>query len=139
VLVEVLARLYYLTGDDRYRARAEGTVAAFAGELQRNVFGYGALLNANELLQSALQIVVIGRRDDPDTIAMRRAVLSVSLPNLVLTVIEPGAALPAGHPAAGKPQVGGKVTAYLCEGQACSPPVTDPQELANDLLGDSEE
>jgi uncharacterized protein YyaL (SSP411 family) len=139
VMVEVLARLYYLTGKDGYRARAEATVAAFAGELQRNVFGFGALLNANELLLAALQVVIIGRHDDPDTAAMRRAVLSVSLPNLVLAVIEPGTPLPASHPAAGKTQVGGRVTAYLCEGQACSPPVTDPQELAGDLVGDSEQ
>jgi uncharacterized protein YyaL (SSP411 family) len=139
VLVEILARLYYLTGEERYRARADATVAAFAGELQRNVFGYGALLNANELLQDALQVVIIGRAADPATLAMRRAVLSVSLPNLVLAVIDPGATLPTTHPAAGKGQIGGKVTAYLCEGQACSPPVTDPEELATDLLGDSDE
>src|SRR5579864_1570668 len=38
-LAAVLARLYYLTGDDSYRVRAQATLDAFAGEARRNIFG----------------------------------------------------------------------------------------------------
>ena len=46
---------------------------------------------------------------------------------------EPGAALPEGHPAAGKEAVGGKATVYVCEGPVCSLPITDPAALEADL------
>jgi uncharacterized protein len=132
-LAAVLARLYYLTGDDAYRARSQATIDAFAGEARRNIFGHGTLLNAAELLQRGLQIVVIGARDAADTAALLRVVYSASLPNKILSVIASGTALPSVHPAAGKGQVEGRATVYTCEGPVCSLPLTDPAALADDL------
>ncbi|HZB91694.1 MAG TPA: thioredoxin domain-containing protein [Stellaceae bacterium] len=137
VMTGVLARLFYLTGDDAYRARAERVIAAFAGDLRRHGFGYAALINANELLQRAVQIVIRGRRGAPDAEALRRAVTGIGLPNKVLTLVPPEAALPAGHPAFGKGQVEGRATAYVCEGTVCSLPFTEPEALAADLAGRS--
>ncbi|HYC14086.1 MAG TPA: thioredoxin domain-containing protein, partial [Stellaceae bacterium] len=114
--VEVLARLHYLTGEDRYRTRADAAVSAFAGDVPKNFFPFGSLLNGNETLQRAVQIVIRGRRDDAETDALLAAVNSVSLPTRVLSVVAPGAALPASHPAAGKDQVSGRATAYVCRG-----------------------
>jgi uncharacterized protein len=128
-LAEVLARLYHLTGEDRYRARAEAVLAAFAGEAQRNAFGLATLLNAAELLARALQIVVIGAREDPGTQAMLRAIRRAPLPTKVLSLLAPGAALPASHPAAGKGAVGASATVYLCEGTTCSLPIADAATL----------
>jgi len=129
VLAEILARLHYLTGEAGFRERAEAVINAFAGELQRNVLGYSALLAANETLQRGLQAVIIGKRGEPATDALLASLRGVSLPNLVLTVLPPGAALVPGHPAFGKAQIGGTATAYICEGPVCSPPVTDPASL----------
>ena len=126
----VLARLFYLTGNGDYRDRAEKLVRAFAGDVRRNVFGHGALLNGNEILARGLQIVIRGERGDPGTDALLRAVSDAPLPNLVLDVVAPGRALPQDHPAAGKDQVGGKATAYVCEGPVCSLPLTDAAALA---------
>jgi uncharacterized protein YyaL (SSP411 family) len=128
-LAQVLARLYFLTGEDRYRVRAEGVLAAFAGEAQRNAFELATLLTAGELLARALQIVVIGAPDAADTQAMLAAIRRASLPVKVLSVIAPGDALPAAHPAAGKGAAGGAATAYLCEGTVCSLPITDAATL----------
>ena len=61
-LVGVLARLFYLTGEDRYRERADEVIATFSGELNRSFFSLATLLNSNELLQTAQQIVIIGDR-----------------------------------------------------------------------------
>ena len=133
VMVGVLARLFYMTGKAPYRERAERIVAAFSGDAERQVFGYAALINGNELLQHALQIVVRGSVGDEHTDALLRAVSGVSLPNKVLTVVAPDAELPAGHPAAGKGQVSGRATAYVCEGPVCSLPLADPAALAADL------
>jgi len=133
VMVGVLARLYFLTGKATYRERAGAIVAAFAGDVERQVFGFAALINANELLWRGLQIVIRGRRNDADTEALLRAIAGVSLPNKVLMVVPPEVALPADHPAAGKGQIGGRATVYVCEGPVCSPPLVDAAALAADL------
>jgi uncharacterized protein YyaL (SSP411 family) len=132
-MVEVLARLFYLTGEDSYRARAEATVKAFAGDVPKNFFPFGSLLNGNEMLQRAVQIVIRGRRGEGETDALLRAVYAVSLPTRVLTVIDPGMPLPASHPAAGKDQVESRATAYVCRGPVCSLPITDGEALAREL------
>jgi hypothetical protein len=90
-------------------------------------------LNGNELLQRGLQIVIRGRRGEDHTDALLRAIAGVSLPNKVLAVVPPDAALPADHPAHGKGQVAGHATAYVCIGPVCSLPLTDPAALAADL------
>ena len=132
-MVEVLARLFHLTGNTRYRERAEAIVLAFSGELERNFFPLATLINANEILQGALQIVIRGARGDAASELLLRAIRDVSLPNLVLSVVAADDALPEGHPAAGKAMSGGKPTAYVCEGPVCSLPITDPAVLAEDL------
>ncbi|HLB80025.1 MAG TPA: thioredoxin domain-containing protein [Dongiaceae bacterium] len=132
-MVGVLARLYYLTGDDAWRRRAEAVVAAFSGEIERHFFPLATLLNNAELLQTAVQIVVVGPRGAADTSALLRAALARSLPNRVLAVVAPGDGLPPTHPAAGKPQVNGRATAYVCHGPVCSLPITEPDGLAQAL------
>src|SRR5690606_9609827 len=79
-MVGVLARLHHLTGETTYRDRADALVAAFAGEIGRNVFPLATLLNNNELLQNALQVVIVGRRGEDDTEALLQALAGRSLP-----------------------------------------------------------
>ncbi len=125
----VLAALYHLTGETAYRERAEAVIAAFSGELERSFFALATLLNSAELLVRAVQIVIIGDRDAPDTRALARAVLDRALPNRLLVIVPPGTALPPGHPAAGKAQIERRPTAYVCTGMTCRAPVTDPAAL----------
>ncbi len=131
-MAEVLARLFYLTGEDRYRTQAEATIATFTGELNRNYLPYSTLLNAAELLLRALQVVVAGDRGD-GVEPLLAPVYGASLPNRVLQVVGPGQTLPEGHPAWGKGMIDGAPAVYLCEGQVCSPPITDPVTLAAEL------
>jgi len=133
VLVEVFTRLFYITGNNDYRVRAERLIGAFSGEIQQNFFPLSSLLNGTELLQSALQIVLVGAPDDAATDALAAVLRRTSLPNQILMRLAPGASLPPAHPAAGKDLVGGKATAYVCRGMTCSPPVTDPEALAAEL------
>jgi uncharacterized protein len=134
-MVGVLARLYYLTGDEAYRTRAEQTVATFAGESARQIYGYATLVNSNELLQRAVQIVIRGTRGEAETDALIRAVIGVGLPNRILHVVPPEQELDQRHPVAGKSALDGHATAYVCEGPVCSLPITDPAALAADLAG----
>jgi uncharacterized protein YyaL (SSP411 family) len=128
-LAAVLARLYYLTGDEDYRKAAQATLDAFAGAARQNLFGHTTLLNAAELLLKGLQIVIVGDRTSTETKALLAATYRRDLPNRIVSVIAPGASLPPSHPAAGKGQIAGKATAYVCEGPVCSLPLADPAAL----------
>ncbi|MCC7272287.1 MAG: thioredoxin domain-containing protein [Alphaproteobacteria bacterium] len=132
-MVHVLARLHALTGEARYRDRADAVVGAFAGAVTRNFFPLATLLNAAAFLQRPLQVVIVGDPADPRTQALVRAVLDRSLPDRVLTILRPGATLPAGHPAHGKTAVDGAPTAYVCAGPVCTLPLRDPAALAAEL------
>ena len=128
-LVGVLARLHHLTGEAAYLERAEALVKAFSGELERNFSPLATLANNSELLRRAVQVVVCGPADDEETRALLDTVFAVSLPNRVLTLLEPGEALPLGHPAFGKGLHEGRPAAYVCVGTVCSLPATGPQAL----------
>jgi uncharacterized protein YyaL (SSP411 family) len=132
VMAQVLTRLYHHTGKDAYRDRAAAVIASFSGEVQRNFFPLSTLLNATELMERALQVVIVGRFQDNGPL-VRTVGAAASLPNLVLQLIEPGRALAEGHPARGKGMIDGKPTAYVCEGPVCSAPLTDPAALGADL------
>ncbi len=136
-MVEVLARLALLTGDDTWRQQVEHLVSAFASAVAGQAPSHATLLCGFDLLLCADQIVIVGDRDSGTGSTMVNAVFDVSLPNRVLQVVEDAATLPAGHPAYGKIKVGGEPTAYICRGQTCSLPITDVAELLRALNGDA--
>ncbi|MBX6322708.1 MAG: thioredoxin domain-containing protein [Rhodospirillaceae bacterium] len=128
-MVGALARLFFLTGDEAFRARAEDILKAFSGSVAESVFGFATLLNGWEVLQRGVQVVIVGDRRRDDARALIDAVHATSQPNRVLSVVPPGAALPAGHPAVGKGQHEGRATAYICRGPVCSLPIAEPGAL----------
>jgi uncharacterized protein len=128
-LVGVFARLWVLSGDASWHDKTRRQVAAFAGELETNFFPLMTLLNGYDLLQEATELVIVGDPADPVTEALRRAIYVQSAPNKIVRRVEPGTALPASHPAAGKGLVGGKPALYVCRHMTCEAPVTDPNAL----------
>jgi uncharacterized protein YyaL (SSP411 family) len=129
LMAEAQARLFHLTGDDRWRGAAESTIGAFAGS-GNALAAMPALLAASDLLTEAASVVVAGPSGDPATEALVRAVLAHPDPALVLLRAPEPSAVPPGHPAAGKGTVEGAPAAYVCRGGVCSLPVTDPSALA---------
>jgi uncharacterized protein YyaL (SSP411 family) len=138
-IAAVLVKLHLLTGEDRYRARADEVFAAFSGELARNMFPLATLMNAAELQARAIQVVIVGRRDEAATQALLGAVHRACLPTRVLAVVEDGAALPAGHPAHAKTRIDGQPAAYVCVGPTCELPIGDPAALAARLAARARE
>ena len=120
-------------GKPAYREQADRIIAAFSGELNRNFFGLCTLLNQNELLQTALQAVLVGPADSAETKTLAAAVYGRSLPNRIMVNVPDGTALPPSHPAAGKGMVRGKPAMYLCRGTNCSLPMTDAAALTRAL------
>lgn len=129
----VLARLWHLTGEQRWREEAETTIRAFSGEMERSLYVYPGIVLAAQMLEDALQLVITGRRGERPTEALLDAAAQASLPSLVLQVVEDPSALPESHPAAGKGRSSGQAAAYVCRGTTCSLPIHEPSVLADSL------
>ncbi len=132
-MVEVLARLYFLTGDEAYRARADALVRLFSGESAQYLLTVPGLLSGAELLQGAAQVVIVADQNDPAAVPLRRAAFEAPSPLLVLLSRQPDSPLPDTHPAAGKGLVAGRPAAYVCVGMTCSPPLVEPAALRRQL------
>lgn len=132
-MVEVLARLFFITGDPLYRDKSNAQIQAFSGELVRVPVSMGTFINGLEYVMTGLQIIIVGSRSNPKTSELVQAVLGRSLPNKLLMVVEPEEQLPPNHPAYGKTMVNGVPTAYLCQHATCSAPITNPLQLSQVL------
>ncbi|WEK51051.1 MAG: thioredoxin domain-containing protein [Candidatus Kaistia colombiensis] len=132
--VDSLVRLWALTGEDRFRDRADKVLEAAAPMINRNVFGTASLLSGLDL-RLAIRTVVILTAQTDDGAALRRAVLKDWRPTFVLDIRPDDHALPVGHPAHGKRAIGGRATAYVCREGSCSLPITEPEALVAELHG----
>jgi uncharacterized protein YyaL (SSP411 family) len=132
-MIGVLGKLHLATGDTSYRDRAGGLVGSFAAELGRSFIAMGTYLNGLETMLAGLQIVIVGQRTSPKTQELISAVMGRSLPNRLLLVVDPDEALPETHPAFGKKMENGQPTAYICQHQNCSAPITNAVTLSQVL------
>ena len=127
LLAEVLARLWHLTANSRWRAAAEGLIRAFSGA-REGLAGSPLLLLAADLLERGGCIVVDGPLDDPAAKALAAAALGVSDP--ALTVLRLDRRLwRSDSPRDDLPRTNRPV-AMLCRGQTCGLPVATPDALA---------
>jgi len=127
VAAQNLVRLGVLAGDDRFRDRADRVIAAVAPQAVENLYMHMALMNAVDLRLRAAEIVVTGEGAPADTLlAAARA-----LPPLNRIVLQARSAktLPPGHPARAKLSAAAEPQAFVCVGETCSLPVTDPSGL----------
>ena len=140
-----LLRLYAHTGEADYLDRAERVLRLYRQHMEQQPFGYGSLVGVCvDYLNRPQEIVLIGKPDAPDTRDMLDTVYRSYVPYKTLIQIDPQhvesavAALPLLRDVlAGKSQVGGKATVYMCHDFTCSLPVTEPAELAALLSGSS--
>lgn len=126
-----LIRLYHLTGQDEYLARAERLLASFAGNVQQYPPGYSfALLSLQALLYGYRLIVVAGRRADPQTRALLAVLRETYHPLQAVVLNDPAQPLKQLAPhTADKTMREGKAAAYVCENFACQAPLTEAQAL----------
>ena len=82
-MVENFARLFHLTNDDRWKARADAVITAFGGELVRNFLPLAGLLNGADTLAHGFAVRLDGDRDDPRFVALERTLWETSLPMAV--------------------------------------------------------
>jgi uncharacterized protein YyaL (SSP411 family) len=123
-----LIRLALLAGDQAWREKADRLIAAIAPHALENLYMHMALFNAVDLRVRGAEIVVTGEG------ARAAALLETArkMPPLDRIVLHASstAALPAAHPAHDKLEAAGETAAaFVCVGETCSLPVTDPAGL----------
>ncbi len=136
VAVLVLSRMYRLTADHRYQDKIQAMFQAFAGALSKSPSAYPFFWMAFDFhLGPVDEIVFAGPRAEPEFSAMKQVVFKTFNPNKVLVA--------GGNPEARFSEISqwipllhGKehpqrLTAYVCRGQSCQPPVFDSRELEN--------
>ena len=126
-----LLRLAAWTGEERYRATAERTLAAFARLAERSPMGFSNLLSAFDFyLAPTHEIAIVGPADHPRTQELIRAVHSSFQPHKVLALKHPGDHAAEDVPLLrGKTMLDGQPTAYVCRNFACEAPTSDPEVL----------
>jgi uncharacterized protein YyaL (SSP411 family) len=127
VIAQNLVRLAILTGDHRWREQADRLIAALAPLAAENLYMHMALLNAVDLRLRAAQIVVTGQ-GTPAQALLAAARRRSPLDRIVLHAVS-AQALPPAHPAREKIAVAQEPQAFVCVGETCSLPVTDPASL----------
>jgi uncharacterized protein YyaL (SSP411 family) len=127
VAAQNLLRLAVLAGDDSWRDKADALIAAIAPHVTENLYMHMAMLNAIDLRLRGAEIVVTGQGAAADALlaAARR---QPPLDRIVLHASS-AAALPASHPARAKLAGAREPQAFVCIGETCSLPITDPAAL----------
>ncbi|MFN3658668.1 MAG: thioredoxin domain-containing protein [Pseudolabrys sp.] len=121
-----LVRLAALTGDMQWREKADRLIEAILSANAQNLFGHVALMNALDLRLRAAEIVCTGAE------AERFAIDALALPFLDRIVLRAASAadLPPAHPAQEKLKAVSDSVAFVCVGERCSLPVTEPAKIA---------
>jgi uncharacterized protein YyaL (SSP411 family) len=127
VAAQNLIRLAVLAGEHRFLEQADRLIAAIAPQAVENLYMHMALLNAVDLRLRAAEIVVTGE-GAPAQALLAAARAHPPLDRIVLHA-RSAQALPPQHPARAKIAAADKPLAFVCVGETCSLPVTDPAGL----------
>jgi uncharacterized protein YyaL (SSP411 family) len=123
-----LIRLALLAGDEAWRQKADRLIAAIAPHALENLYMHMALFNAVDLRVRAAEIVVTGK--GARAAALLETARKITPLDRVVLHASSAAALPAAHPVHDKLQAAGQAAAaFVCVGETCSLPVTDPAGL----------
>jgi len=127
IAAQNLTRLALFAGNDGWRQKADRLIAAIAPQAVENLYMHMALLNAVDLRLRAAQIVVTGEGAAADALlAAARAM--APLDRIVLHAPSTDV-LPPSHPALAQVRAGVEPRAFICFGETCLLPVTDPSGL----------
>ena len=125
VYLSALVRLFGLTGEARWLARADALFAALGATAQSNLIGHAGILNALDFRLRVKEIVTVGARRK----ALYDAALGVPFTGRVVADIDRPDEVPEGHPAKAQLALAGDAAAFICADGTCSLPVRDKQAL----------
>ncbi len=133
-----LLRLSRITGDSDLERKAAAIGQAFAGQVSRSPSAHAQLMCGLDFgIGPSYEVVIVGKSGARDTAAMLAALRRKFVPNKVVLLREAGAGQPPITQIApftrDQAARDGKATAYVCQGQSCKRPTTDPQTMLRSL------
>jgi uncharacterized protein YyaL (SSP411 family) len=133
---ELLLRLYHFTGKEDFLGKAETVLRSYSHVMESQPFGFAHMLCALDFyLRKPKEIVLVGKPEDSGTNELLAEIHSSYLPNMTLQLVDPDQPLNEISPLlAGKTQIAGNATAYVCQNYTCSAPVTRREELRSLLV-----
>jgi uncharacterized protein YyaL (SSP411 family) len=137
---ELFLRLGALLGKPEYSDYATGAMQLMADAMGAQPGAFGRLLGALDFyLNPGEEIAIVGDPVADDTRALLAEARRPYLPNGVIVLKRPRdeAASERVPLLAGRGQVEGRATAYVCRNYVCRLPVTDPAALAEQLASGS--
>ena len=130
IAAQNLIRLAAFTGDHTWREQADILIEGVLGAAGEHLIGHASVLNALDLRLRATEIVVTG--SGPQTDSLVTAALRLPLSTRMVLRAPDAEALPASHPARGK-IAAAENAAFVCVGEKCSLPVTEPTAFVDAL------
>ncbi|MBV8361733.1 MAG: thioredoxin domain-containing protein [Deltaproteobacteria bacterium] len=134
--VMALLRLHSYLGDQRYLAEVEKTLRLFAPFMEKQPFAFSHMLEAVDFFQRGpTEIVIVAESGTTQMVEWLKWLALMYVPNRAIFVVEPNGADDALLPeaAAGKKQIAGRITAYVCRERVCSAPITSLEQLKAEL------
>jgi len=131
--VELLLHISELQHDPEYRRRASFILETLAEMVTKHPSAFGHLLGSMDMeLKGAIEVALVGKRDDPAFQALERVVAEQYVPSLVLAGGS-GEGVSSVKLLEGRTLQDRNATAYVCRAYACDAPATDPRELSRQL------
>jgi uncharacterized protein YyaL (SSP411 family) len=128
IIAQNLIRFAAFTGDQAFSQEADRLIEGILALGGNNLFMHVAALNAIDMRLNLAEIVVTGQGEAADVLT--KAALALPYVNRAVLRAPSAAALPASHPAQEKVRAAHEPAAFICIGQTCSLPVTNPDEIA---------
>jgi hypothetical protein len=128
VAAQNLVRLALVSGQDAWRAKADRLFDGVLPLAHDNFFMHLALFNALDLRLRAAEIVVVG--SGPKAQALTAAALKLAFTDRIVLRAPSADVLPPEHPAQAKVKAVTEPAAFVCVGERCSLPVSEPAALA---------
>jgi len=120
-----LIRLAAFTGDHAWRDKADQLIEGILASSGDNLFAHIGILNAADMRMNAAEIVVTGEAEP-----LVKAALETPFFTRILLRAASADALPVSHPAQEKLKAATGPAAFVCVGETCSLPVTEPADIA---------
>jgi uncharacterized protein len=126
VAAQNLIRFAAVSGQHAWREQADRLFEGILSRAGDNLFAHLALLNALDLRLRAAEIIVTGHDARADELLAAARKLAF-LDRIVMRASD---TLPASHPAQDKIKASKESAAFICVGERCSLPVTEPEAIA---------
>jgi len=132
---ELLMRAGHIFGDRHYSELALSSFERDRDTLLRFGTAFGRMLSvADRSIAPPLEVAIVGHYSDPRTRMLIQAAHSIPTRNLTIVGGPPGE-VPRGIPLLkGSRTLVKKPTAYVCREYICNLPVTDPDQLREEML-----